>query len=264
MLYSEVLDSVKEQAGGGWNAVVSEDWLQGRSVFGGLQAGLALRAMRFVVPGGVPLRSLQTTFLAPVPAGSLHLQARVLRAGKSATHVEAQLTDGQQTLCTAIGIFGAARPSVVQIAPVRPAVVCDKPLTFPYLPGITPAFTQHFDVRWLRGGLPFTGSKETRNVLEIGLRDAGSSLASEEHVLGIADFIPPIALSLLKKPSVGSSMTWMIEFLGNYAGGLPLQGWRMDAELVAAGDGYTSQSGLLWGPDGSPVALSRQNMVVFA
>jgi acyl-CoA thioesterase len=264
MLYSEVLGSVKEHEGGGWTATVSEDWLQGRSIFGGLQAALALRAMRFVAPGGVPLRSLQITFLAPVPAGSLHLQARVLRAGKSATHVEAQLTDGQQTLCTAIGIFGAARPSVVQITPAQPVVTCDKPIIFPYIPGLTPSFIQHFAVRWLRGGLPFTGSKEPRNVLEIDLRDAGSSFATEEHVLGIADFIPPIALSFLKKPSVGSSMTWMIEFLSERIGDLPLQGWRMDAELVAAHDGYTSQSGLLWGPDGSPVALSRQNMVVFA
>ena len=261
MLYSEVLGSVQEQDGA-WTAAIPEDWLQGRSVFGGLQAALALRAMRGLVPREVPLRTLQTTFIAPVPAGTVRIQTQVLRAGKSATQVEARLMEQSQTLCTVIGVFGVARPSAVRIVPVQPAVACDKPIAFPFIPGITPSFTQHFAVRWLRGGLPFTGSTVPQNVVEIGLRDEGS--ATEEHVLGIADFIPPIGLSFLKKPVAGSSMTWMLEFLGGPVDGLSLQGWRMDGELVAARDGYTSQSGMLWGPGGEAVALSRQSMVVFA
>ena len=261
MLYSEVLDSVQTQ-GGVWTAAIPEDWLQGRSAFGGLQSALALRAMRALVPRSVPLRTLQTIFLAPVPAGKIGIRAQILRAGKSATHVEARLMDQEQTLCIVIGIFGAARPSAVQLRPVQPPVECDKPVVFPFIAGITPSFTQHFAVRWLRGGLPFTGSQLAQNVVEVGLHDVGS--ATEEHVLAIADFIPPIALSVLKQPAPGSSMTWMIEFLGDRVDGLPLQGWRMDGELSAAHDGYTSQTGMLWGPDGRAVALSRQSMVVFA
>lgn len=260
MRYSQVLDSVRQQDGG-WIADVPEDWLQGRSVFGGLQAALALRAMRSLVPRTVPLRTLQTTFLAPVPAGPLRLQAQVLRAGKSATHVEARLVDGAQTLCIVIGVFGAARPSAVRVEQAQPAVEGGKPIEFPFVAGVTPAFSQHFAVRWLRGGLPFSGSPQTQNVVEIGLRD--DAAASEEHVLAIADFIPPIALSQMRQPVAGSSMTWMIEFLAGRIDGLPLQGWRMDGELSAARDGYTSQTGWLWGPHGQAVALSRQSMVVF-
>jgi hypothetical protein len=59
-------------------------------------------------------------------------------------------------------------------------------------------------------------------------------------------------------------MTWMLEFLDDRIDELPLLGWRMDGELSAARDGYTSQTGMLWGPDGRAVALSRQSMVVFA
>ena len=233
MLYSEVLNSVQEHDGA-WTAAVPEGWLQGRSVFGGLQAALALRAMRALVPG-VPLRTLQITFVAPVPAGTVRIQAQVLRAGKSAMQVEARLMDQDQTLCTVIGVFGAARPSAVRIVPVQPVVECDKPMVFPYIEGVTPSFTRHFAVRWLRGGMPFTGSIVAQNVVEIGMRDVGT--ASEEHVLGIADFIPPIGLSFLKKPVAGSSMPWMLEFIGDPVDGLPLQGWRMDGELVAAHDG---------------------------
>ena len=44
---------------------------------------------------------------------------------------------------------------------------------------------------------------------------------------------------------------------------LPCEGWRVDAQLDAAVDGYTSQGLTLWGPGGVPVALGRQSMVVF-
>jgi acyl-CoA thioesterase len=44
---------------------VPEDWIQGRTVFGGLQLALALRAMRALVPG-TAVRSLQATFVAPL------------------------------------------------------------------------------------------------------------------------------------------------------------------------------------------------------
>ena len=43
---------------------VPEDWLQGRTLFGGLQAVVGLAAMRTLAPAA-PLRSLQVTFLAP-------------------------------------------------------------------------------------------------------------------------------------------------------------------------------------------------------
>lgn len=38
-----------------------EAWTQGRTIFGGLQAALVLRAMRGLVPQAVPLRVLQTS-----------------------------------------------------------------------------------------------------------------------------------------------------------------------------------------------------------
>ena len=81
MLFSQVLDSLAIQNGVG-SATVPADWMQGRSVFGGLQSALALRAMRAFVAAEVPLRALQTTFIAPV-SGAVTLEARVLRTGKS-------------------------------------------------------------------------------------------------------------------------------------------------------------------------------------
>ncbi|MEO8779218.1 MAG: thioesterase family protein [Rhodanobacter sp.] len=244
-----------------WQGTVSEDWLQGRSAFGGLQAALALRAMRELVPADMPLRTLQVTFLAPVPAGTVEIRATCLRQGRSAMHVEASLGGREQVLCRLLGVFGNARTSALNFQPEQPPVVAGGARELHYIDGVMPAFTQHFGARWLRGELPFSGGTQRESVLQLSLRDDGRP--DETHVLAFADFIPPIALSMFDQPIPGSSLSWMLELLRDRYDDLGMDGWRVDAELLAARDGYTSQSVMLWGPRGEPVALSRQSMVVF-
>lgn len=261
MFFSEILQSLRPDSGS-WTADIPEDWMQGRSAFGGLQAAFAVRAMRTLLPDGLPLRTLQTTFMAPVPAGPVRIRAQVLRTGKNAVHVQAQLFDGDQVLCIVIGIFGAARASAVVVQPKPRPVAEPVSIVLPFVPGLMPSFTQHFLFRWLQGSPPFTGNPLTEHVIEVGLRDPGP--VSEAHVIAMADSIPPLALSLLKRPAAGSSMTWTLELLAERFDHLALQAWRLDSELVAGGGGYTSQSVRVWGPGGEPLAVSRQSMVVFA
>ena len=260
MRFSQAMQSV-ERHGDSWRAQVGEDWLQGRSAFGGLQAALGLRAMRELVSPDMPLRSLQTTFVAPVPAGPVTIRAQQLRAGRSACQVEASLCDGDQTLCRLVAVFGSARPSSLHFQPEQPVVESSASRELRYVEGLTPAFMQHFSPRWLRGDLPFSGGHQRDSVLQVSLRDDGP--VDETHVLAFADFIPPIALGMFSEPTPGSSLTWMIELLRDRYDDLGLNDWRVDAQLIAARDGYTNQSVTLWGPRGEPVALSRQSMVVF-
>jgi hypothetical protein len=257
--YSALLSAMRLDAEGA-SIDVTEDWLQGRSAFGGLQSAVAVKAMRALVPAAMPLRTLQTTFIAPI-AGTIRVRATVLRAGKNTIHVEARLFDGDDTAAIVIGVFGTARASVVARLPVQVSVTSDKPIALRYTAGIMPAFLQHFDARWFRGGAPYSGSTVPEMVVELGMRDDGT--CSEAHAIAIADFIPPVALAMLKTPAPGSSLTWMLEFLVDRFDDLALSGWRVDAEMIAARDGYTNQSTMVWGPNGVPVALSRQSMVVF-
>ena len=249
-----------EAAAGEARVDVPDDWLQGRTLFGGLQAAIGLAALRTLVPEA-PLRCLQVTFIAPVPGGRVEARARVLRSGKNTTHAEARIVDGEATLATIVGVFGLARDSAVKVVPVRPPVDAVRPIEMRYVPGAVPSFTQHFKARWLRGSPPYSGATERDNVIELGMRDPGP--ASEQHVLAMADFIPPVALSFLREPVAAASLTWMLELLHDDVSGFALEGWRMDAHLVAADGGYTHQSLELWGPDGSLIALGRQTMVVF-
>ena len=260
MRLSELLDAARVD-GPELRASVGEDWLQGRSVFGGLQAAIALRALRAVVPGAPPLRTLQVTFVAPVPAGEVKASARVLRTGGSAPIAEARIVHGDETLASFVGVFGKARDSVVARAPKQPAIEGERPQPFPYVPGVLPSFMQHFRARWLRGGLPFSGNPLPEASIELDLLDGAS--AGEAHVVALADFPPPVAFAMLSVPARGSSLTWMLELLADDYSRHGLERWRIDLEMQAARDGYTHQSGVLWAPDGSAAALSRQTMVVY-
>jgi len=258
MRYSELL-ALMQQTDDGVALDVPSDWMQGRSVFGGLQVAIAVAAMRKLV--ATPLRTLQVTFIAPIPSGRVSAQAKVLRSGKNASHVEARLMVGDHVACTAIGVFGTARETAVTKLPQQPSIPPMQPIPFPYVEGITPEFLRHFKGSVLQGDLPYAGKPLSDVVVSLGMLDSGH--ATEAHLLAIADFMPPVALSWLKTLAAGSSLTWMLEFLIDDFSTLPLTGWRADATLVAARDGYTSQSVMLWGPGGVPVAISRQSMVVF-
>jgi acyl-CoA thioesterase len=262
MLFSRVLDSVVVRNGVA-TPVVPDEWMQGRSVFGGLQAALAVRALRAVVPRDVPLRVMQTTFVAPIGAGEVPIEVRVLRTGKSVTHAEARCVVAGETAMITVGVFGRGRPSRISVIPRQPepAVTSSDPVEIRYVEGFTNKFIRHFAIRWLRGGLPFTGTQSTEAVMEVGIED--SEPTSEEHVIAIADVPPPISFSMLRERATGSSVTWTIEFLRDTFADLPHGRWRLDAQVAAARDGYTSQSVMIWGPAGEPVALSHQSMVVF-
>jgi len=228
-------------------------------VFGGLQVAIAVAAMRKLV--ATPLRTLQVTFIAPVPQGLVSARAKLLRSGKNASHVEARLMVGDEVACIAIGVFGKARETAVNKLPQQLPVPQQTPIDFPFLEGLTPEFTRYFKGTVLQGDLPYAGKPLSEVVVGLEMLDAGKT--TEAHLLAIADFMPPVALCWLKNLATGSSLTWMLEFLVDDFTVLPLDGWRVDATLVAARDGYTSQSVMLWGPGGVPVAISRQSMVVF-
>jgi acyl-CoA thioesterase len=243
----------------GLRVTVPDDWRQGRSIFGGLQLALCLRALRARVPEA-PLRALQATFAAPVTE-EVQVRTALLRQGKSATLAEARILDGDATAVLVTGFFGAPRDSAVRFVP---AILAPPPALarrLPYVPGRTPSFTRHFEVTILQGSLPFQGVADTRAVYEVSLRDAGP--VTEAHVVALADYVPPLALSHLTRPAPGSTVSWLLELLGAPLERLGLQRWRAHVSLDAARDGYSTQSVVLAGPDGVPVALSRQSMVVF-
>ena len=264
MRYHQVLETLR-CSDGRCTADIHEDWMQGRTVFGGLQVALAVRAMRGLLEPGLPLRSLQATFIAPLPGGLIELRVDVLRRGKSATHVHCNLVLGDGSVaCTVVAIFGVSRPSsFIREIPrpqvdVRPEDLPD----MPYVAGIAPSFLQHMQLRWARGTLPYSGYHEPRTL--IYARVLEPDCTPEEALVALADVIPSPAISMLRTPAPASSLNWTLELLGDPAK-LDVADWSLiDTEVRAGIDGYLSQSSVLWGSTGHAFSVSHQTVGIFA
>ena len=102
----------------------------------------------FVTMPARKVRSLLIAFVGPVGPEEFTIHAKVLRAGKSVTQVEATLIQADQVCCTALGSFGEDRDSVIRIQPEAcPAMAPpDEAMELPYIEGLTPAFTRHFAI----------------------------------------------------------------------------------------------------------------------
>lgn len=266
VLFSHVLNTVRPQDGA-WLAEVTDTWTQGRTVFGGLQAALAVRAMRGLVPQDIPLRVLQTSFIAPVLAGTLRIEAKVLRSGKSVTHAEARILDQGQTACLVVGVFGHARQSMIEVRPPKPsAPPAEAAALFPYIEGVTPLFTRQVTMRWVDGVTLYKGATKPSTKIYVGFRDepyAGPGALGEAQIIGYADIAPSPGISLVREPTNSSSLTWTLELLGDDHGPARDGLWLLNREIDSGRDGYLNESATLWSPDGRPVALSRQSVVVF-
>jgi len=212
----------------------------------------------------LPLRSLQTTFVAPVAAGAqLALRAEFLRSGRSATHARCDLLQDGQVACTTLAVFGAARPSRVTLDIARPEIGVDPESLsdMPYLPGIMPEFLQHLQLRWGVGRLPYSGHDQPHSSIFARMRDADCN--AEEVLIALADSIPTPALSMLDKLAPATSINWMLELIGD-PGLLDREQWSLIGTDVRAGaDGYLSQTSVLWGTGGHAFSVSHQSVAIF-
>jgi acyl-CoA thioesterase len=198
-----------------------------------------------------------------VPPGTVEIEVQVLRAGRAAMQMEARLLDAGQTAAVMLAVFGAPRESAVQVDPpeMAPALNPDDSPEVPFVSGMSPSFAQHYVFRWAEGGVPFSGSTDRLSRIHLRQRDEG--LLDEYQIVALADAIPPPAVSLLDTPTTLSSLTWGLEFV-RHPPPLSSKGWwRVDASVVSAHDGYSSQDAHLFEPGGELVALSRQLVAVF-
>jgi acyl-CoA thioesterase len=245
---------------------VRAEWTQGRAAFGGLIAGQLLRALEMHVPSARGLRSVLIDFVAPAAVGEVTVEASVLRAGRALTHAQARLLQNGEVCALLTAAYGAPRESAVRvIGASAPAIAAPEQMRrLPYVEGVFPRCTQHFDYRWGSPRVPFSGSEQG----QIGgwVRHPGGGPVDAAGVLALIDAWPPALLPLLKRPAPASTVTWMVDILG----ALPAAGsesdafYRYEADTVAAADGYGSCEARLWDPSGQLIAASRQFVVEFS
>ena len=89
MKFSDVMSAVPASENGG-SMVVSGGWFQGRTLFGGLTAAIALEAVLKQFPDLPPIRTAQVTFVGPL-GGNCEVRTTVLRRGKSVVTVRSEV-----------------------------------------------------------------------------------------------------------------------------------------------------------------------------
>lgn len=246
----------------GWTVAVGDDWRQGRTLYGGISAALCLAAAERAFPDLPPLRSAQVSFVGPA-SGQVELRAELLRRGKSAAFVSADLLSDGQIGTRSVFCFGAARPSAyARAADPAPADLPRPDACAPFFPdGVGPAFRQHFDMRLARGQRPISGAAVPDMWLWARHLDHATP-ANAIALLALADAPPPAAMSAFTAPAIISSMTWMVDVLDAEAAVRP--GWKLlrsNAETIA--EGYSAQAMSIWDEDGRALVAGRQSVAVF-
>ncbi len=242
---------------------IPEEWSQGRTAYGGLLGSVAMEAMRKSVPPERRARSFFAQFLGPIPPGQrAEVETEVLSSGKSMTVGRVTISIDAQPRFLQVITYAAPRESMVQVAaPPAPSWSAPEELqALPFLPGITPNFTQAFSYRWGEGPLPFSGSRESHFGGYFSYKDNPG--AAEVALVGMLDAWPPAALPLLRGPAPASTVSWSAHLFDApevRAG----EWWKYRARTVVAGGGTATTLAELYHPDGRIIAHSEQLIAVY-
>ncbi|MFZ5617169.1 MAG: acyl-CoA thioesterase [Pseudomonadota bacterium] len=258
MIFSDVMASFSFD--GALKGRVAENWLQGRTLYGGMTAALCLEGALRAFPQLPPLRSAQISFIGPAE-GALTVSASILRQGKSVTFAGADLVGEKGLAARAVFAFGAVRTSMfaAHFAPSPPLPGPDEAL-FYFPTDIGPAFARNFDVRLAKGGIPFTSSKDHDHFLWVRHRDERA--ASVSALLALADMPPSAVMPMFPQMAPISSMMWSMNFLTDHPS-TDDGWWLLESRAENAAEGYSSQDMFVWNSAGAPVIAGRQSVAIF-
>lgn len=245
---------------GAYVLTIPEDWMQGRTTYGGLSAAICFEIAKRSFPDLPPLRSAMVSFIGPA-GGAVEGKASLLRQGKSVSFVEADVI-GEKGLATrTVFAFGVSRQSAFDaIYTPSPTVPALSELE-PYMPeGLGPSFANHFETRLVSGGRPMSGSKEHDHFIWVRHKDREAQDLTA--LLALADMPPPAVMPMFTEFAPISSMTWMINVL-NDAPQTEDGWWLLESRAENASSGYSSQDMLIWNSNGELVVAGRQSVAIF-
>ncbi|MEO7248585.1 MAG: thioesterase family protein [Novosphingobium sp.] len=260
MTFSALIAAAKRHDCGLELAVPSE-WHQGRTAYGGFSAAAALVAAMEVGGEGLPpLRSAVVGFVGPA-FGDIDARARVLRRGKNATWIGADLVRAGEVVVTATFVFMGPVASSVHLndcPPPQGLIAPEQAGTYkPH--SLMPAFiSNNFDVAF---ALPKLAEKRPDLCWWVRLKDRAGIDPMVEMML-IADCLPPGVLPLMGPGTPVSSMTWQSNLLT--AAPVTRDGWwLLRSTGDYAEDGCSSQVMRMWNADGQPVMAGMQAIALF-
>ena len=252
-----------------WTWSPDDNWLQGRTIFGGITVAAVANAMTAEVlsqsasDAPVPtLRTIQYSFAAPLLAGKpASFEVTIDRRGSSATFASAAIIQDEVVVGRANAVFGVSRESKLRKSPPVPAL--DKSLgeafEFPYIEGITPVFMQQFDMRWAVDELPLQGQPEG---IVGGYMRHRSDVSGTPAIVALLDVWPPSVITMVDKPVMASSVALTMHLLEDAPQFGPEDWFEFKYETLSAGDGYATELGYL-SLNGRVIGWVEQLVAVF-
>lgn len=242
---------------------VPDDWLQGRTTFGGLTTALCLAAAQAADATLPPFRSAQVAFTGPV-GGMVQVIPRLLRRGRSSAYVHVDVVSDGALACHAVLVFAASRPDQVErAANGMPAVPPPDACPDFFVKG-APAFARHFDAR-LAAGTPLgSGGGDARFVCWVRHRSTAPAPLYTRLVC-LADTLPPALLAVSPLGTPASTMTWSFDVITPDDAIASGDGWHLlESRADSATGGYSAQAMSLWRADGKRILAGRQTVATFS
>lgn len=258
-------DELVSKAASGEDVIVPTSWAQGRASFGGLIAALVFDRMANNVSPGRPMRSMQVSFVGPVtPDEPATIEVELLREGKAVSQVMGRMVQGGEPKLVALASFGGDRESAVAVEPLAApdAKAVESCQALPYIKNVTPEFTQHIEMRWAFGGMPFSGIDGREMGGWMQFKEAPAAI-TDAHIVALVDAWPPAVLPHLKSPAPASSLSWALDIMHPRPNIGPDDWLLYRATIDQAGAGYGHTHASIWTSRGELVATSRQTVTVF-
>lgn len=257
MTFQDILDATAATPSG-LTATIPEDWMQGRTSYGGLSAALALVAARRIGGDMPPLRSATVNFIGPL-AGEVEVCARILRRGRNATWIDAEVSGEGGIGLTAAFVFMGPVDSQLHLneASVPEGLIAPED-ALPLNPGSGTGFHHHFERRY---ALPRAAEARPEIAWWVRLRER-EGLDPMVLLLLTADALPPGVMPLMNGWNPVSSMTWLVNLL-TPAPATRDGWWLLRAAGNYAENGCSSQDMAIWNADRQPIVEGMQSVAIF-
>lgn len=263
------LTAVHPVGPGAWDVEVDPSWVVVRGPNGGLVAAAVLRGLTahldgLGLPEGEPRspRSLTVHFTSPAVPGPARLTTEVVRSGRSLVTLSARLSQGDAVRAVALAAFSPPWPGPGWTDLALPDAIGFDAAP-PFLPGLELPFTRFWEYRQVFGGDLFSSSDRA----EIGgwIRwdhdgPAEAPLVDAVLVAAMADSWPPATYTVLDRPAGAPTVDLTVHFRCTLPTGVMAPGDPVLARFRTRtmSDGMFEEDGLLWAPDGTLLAQSRQ------
>ena len=158
------------------------------------------------------------------------------------------------------------RESSITIQPLpRPDTKSpEESMLLPFIPGLTPTFTQHYNMAIAIGQPPASQSKTSE--LGAWIRFKKQDPVGEPEIIAFMDLLPPAVIQMASTFKPVSSLTWHLEMLDDLSQPDTADNegwWFFHADAQATANGYSQQHATLYSPSGRAIAMSQQVITIF-